>query len=186
MRPANRVWSTRRTRRVLIAGEVDLGDQQLGAPAQAPVGRRRSLFHSRSPASASASRAPGTASTNGPNVVSNRRSRWPLRWPLKTRTSLVSTPAEGRLELLLQELLDEPAHLATHRVFQRVEPVGVQTGQWRRRSGWRSFVHGVGSSLARPSEPTPPSEISTTFATRPRRLGSSTLIGLQIGLLSLA
>jgi GDP-mannose 4,6 dehydratase len=62
---------------------------------------------------------------------------------------------------------DEGARLTTERLFQRIEPVLCPSRPVASSHGWRNFVHGVGSSFARPSEPTPPSAISTTSATRP-------------------
>jgi hypothetical protein len=44
----------------------------------------------------------------------------------------------------LQDRLDERAHLAADRIFQRIEPVGADIAQWQRRSGRRSLIHGVG------------------------------------------
>jgi hypothetical protein len=41
----------------------------------------------------------------------------------------IATPAERHLELLLQEPLNEGAHLAADRIFQRIEPVGAEIAQ---------------------------------------------------------
>ena len=36
---------------------------------------------------------------------------------------MVSPPPERRRQLLLEQLLDERAHLAAHRLLQRIEPI---------------------------------------------------------------
>ena len=148
-------------------GEVDLGDQQLGAPAQTLVGRQQLAAPFTLTSIVVRQPRPWHRQHQRPERRVESTVAVAVAMPRGGRTSLVSAPAERRLELLLQELLDEHTHLPAHRVFQRVEPVGVQTAQWRRRRGRRSFLHGVGSSSARPSEPTPPLQISTTSATRP-------------------
>ena len=37
------------------------------------------------------------------------------------------------------------AHLPAHRLLQRIEPIAAGERRWRRRRGWRSLLHGVGS-----------------------------------------
>src|SRR4029453_15743383 len=61
------------------------------------------------------------------------------------RASLVAAPPERGFQLLLQQLLDERAHLAAHRLLQGIEPIAGGEWRWRCRPGWRSFLHGVGS-----------------------------------------
>jgi hypothetical protein len=111
-------------------GEVDLGDQQLGAPAQAPVGRQQRALPLALTGIVVGKPRPRQRQHQRPERRVQPPVAMAVAMALAARTPLVSTPAEGRLELLLQELLDERAHLAAHRVFQRIEPVDVQ---WLRR-----------------------------------------------------
>jgi hypothetical protein len=69
--------------------------------------------------------------------------------PLGGRAALVAAAAERRRELLLQQPLDEAAHLTAHRLLQRVEPVAAEVERWRRAGGLVSLVHGVGSSSSK-------------------------------------
>jgi hypothetical protein len=42
-------------------------------------------------------------------------------------------------------VLDEDAHLPASRVLKGIELIAAGERRWRRRPGWRSFLHGVGS-----------------------------------------
>jgi hypothetical protein len=49
--------------------------------------------------------------------------------------ALVAAAAERRFELLLDQVLDEGAHLPAHRLLGRIEPVGAGERRWRRGRG---------------------------------------------------
>jgi hypothetical protein len=69
--------------------------------------------------------------------------------PFGGRAALVAAAAERGLELLLQQPLDEAAHLTAHRLLQRIEPVAAEVDRWRRGGSLASLVHGVGSSSSK-------------------------------------
>ena len=49
----------------------------------------------------------------------------PVAATVRARAALITPPAERRLEFLLQQLLDERAHLRAHRFFQGIEPLAA-------------------------------------------------------------
>jgi len=125
-------------------GQIGLGDQRLGAVAEPLVSRQKCALPlllagfvvQTSPRYRQAQRAEGGDQLARPvPVAATGRARAPF----------VTSPAERDLEFLLQQLLDERAHLAAHRVLQGIEPSAARERRWRRRQGWRSFRHGVGS-----------------------------------------
>jgi hypothetical protein len=103
-------------------GEIGLGDQRLGAVAQPFVGRQERalpfllahLVGQPRPRHRQAQRAERRDQLARPMPVASA---------VRARPSLVTPPAERGFQLLLQQLLDERAHLATHRVFQGIEPI---------------------------------------------------------------
>src|SRR5688500_10540943 len=132
------------------AGEVDPGDQQLGAPAQAPVGRQQCALPLALAGLVVREPRPRHRQHQRPERRVQSTLAVAVAMPLPRHAALVAASSERGRELLLQKPFDEATHLTTDRLFQRIEPVGAQAGRWRRRRGWRTFVHGVGSSSARP------------------------------------
>jgi hypothetical protein len=63
-------------------------------------------------------------------VVISDQLAWPMAVAATVRAcdALVALPAERGLQLLLQQLLYEGAHLPAHRLLQRIEPIAA--GKW--------------------------------------------------------
>src|SRR6188472_1298294 len=121
-------------------GEVGLGDQRLGPATEPLVGRQKRalpLLLARrivqtSPRHRQAQRAEGGDQLARPVAMAAT---------VRHRPSLVAFPAEGGFQLLLQQVLDERAYPPAHRLLQGIEPVAAGERRWRRRQGWRSFLH---------------------------------------------
>ena len=105
-------------------GEIGLGDQGFGALAEPLVGRQQRavpfplarLVSQAGPGHREHQRAEGGDQLARPV---------PVAATVRARDALIASPAQRRFQLLLQELLDEPAHLATHRLLQGIEPIAV-------------------------------------------------------------
>ena len=124
--------------------QIGLGDQRLGAAAEPLVSRQKcalplllaGLVVQARPRYRQAQRAEGGDHLARPV---------PVAAAVRDRAALVTPAAERGLELLLQQLLDERAHLPADRLLQGIEPIAPGERRWRRRPGWRSLLHGVGS-----------------------------------------
>src|SRR4029434_2303675 len=126
------------------AREIGLGDQSFGAVAEPFVsGQQRAvpfplagLLGEPRPPHRERQRGAGGDQLARPVTMAA---------PVGARASLVAAPPERAFQLLLQQLLDERAHLAAHRLLRGIEPIAGGEWRWRCRPGWRSFLHGVGS-----------------------------------------
>ena len=125
-------------------GEVDLGDQRLSAVAEPLVRRQQRALP------LLLARLVGQPRTRHRQAQRAER-RDQLARPVavttavRARAPLIASAAERGVQLLLQQLLDERAHMPAHGLLQRVEPIAAGERRWRHRQGWRSFLHGVGS-----------------------------------------
>jgi len=106
------------------AGEVDLGDQGLGAMGEPLVGGQQVALPF-----LLASLVVQTSARHRQRERTKRGDQLARPVPMAPttgdRTSLVTPTAERGLELLLQELLDKRAHLTAYRLLQRIEPVAA-------------------------------------------------------------
>jgi hypothetical protein len=124
-------------------GEIRLGDQGFGAEREPFVGRQQrappflltALVGEPRPGYRQCQRAEGGDQLARPV---------PMAATMRACPSLVTTPPERGLELLLQQPLDERAHLAAHRLLQGIEPSAAGERRWRHRQGCVGFLHGVG------------------------------------------
>jgi hypothetical protein len=115
-------------------GQVDLGDQRLGAMAEPLVSRQQRALPfalarriaQPGPRHRQLQRTEGRHQPAGPTAVAV---------PLAGAITLVATTAESGFELLLEQLLDQAAHLQAHRFLQRIEPGVVRERRWRRIRG---------------------------------------------------
>jgi len=86
------------------------------------------LFYSRVPPSAAARRARGTKIATAPERARQRALAVAVAVALRRcgclaiTVPLVALAQQAGLELLLQDRLDERAHLPAYRIFQRIEP----------------------------------------------------------------
>jgi hypothetical protein len=105
-------------------GEVDLGDQRLRPPAEPLVGRQQralpfplaSRVGQPRPRHRQLQRAEGGDQLARPVAVTA---------PVRARAALIALPAERGFQLLLQQLLDERAHLPAHRLLQGIDPIAA-------------------------------------------------------------
>jgi hypothetical protein len=106
------------------AGQIGLGDQRLGAPAEPLIGRQKRTLP--------LLLACFVVQTN----PRHRQAQWteggdqlvrpvPVAATIGACPALITPAAERHLELLLQQPLDERAHLGAHRLFQRIEPIAA-------------------------------------------------------------
>jgi hypothetical protein len=105
-------------------GEIGLGDQGFGAVAEPLVGRQQRAVPF--PLARLVSQ-PGPGHRERQRTEGGDQLAWPVpvATTVRARAAFVASPPQRRFQLLLQQLLDEPAHLATHRLLQGIEPSAV-------------------------------------------------------------
>ena len=105
-------------------GEIGLGDQRLGAVGEPLVGRQKCALP------LLLAGLVGQPCTRHRERQRTERGHQlappvPVATTVRAGDALVTSPAERGLQLLLQQLLDERAHLTAHRVLQRIEPIAA-------------------------------------------------------------
>ena len=162
------------------AREIDRGDQRFGPLGQPLIAAQslRAPFSHRPvigghPGTRHPDRLGAERSDHLPLTVAVAVAAWGLG------RALVPPAPQRRLQLLLDDRLDEPAHPAADAILDRIAPVGAQ--QWQRRRLGGSLCHGVISTAAAtavlgwfPNRRLRQPRISTTTTTAPVRSHGNT------------